>query len=105
MAKQLTVKAILQYPEGLELGSSPDVRRFKVPKGSDSDGDVYRHLVDTLPTVFPDISGLNYSLFWKGKLEIDTQINRRNAGHIRTKNEKSLVVINRFNKHYYLVRR
>lgn len=79
MAKQLTVKAILQYPEGLELGSSPDVRRFKVPKGSDSDGDVYRHLVDALPTVFPDVSGLNYSLFWKGKLEIDTQINRRNA--------------------------
>ena len=67
MAQQLGVKAILQYPEGLELGSSPEVRRFKVPKGGDSDGDVYRHLLDVLPTVFPDILGVHYSLFWKGQ--------------------------------------
>ena len=88
MAKQLNVKAILQYPEGLELGSSPDVRRFKVPKGSDSDGDVYRHLADALPTVFPDISGLSYSLFWKGKRGIDICMNNERPDNCVLKPKK-----------------
>ncbi|KAL8580089.1 hypothetical protein ACOMHN_051257 [Nucella lapillus] len=65
-SKQLVVKAALQYPEGLELGCSPDIRRFKLAReNADDKRDLYCRLVDTLSTVFPDILGIDHSLFWK----------------------------------------
>ncbi|XP_076450540.1 uncharacterized protein LOC143286720 [Babylonia areolata] len=65
MASKLVVKAALQYPEGLELGCSPDIRRFRLSREVEEKGNLYCRLVDALGTAFPDILGVNYSLYWK----------------------------------------
>ena len=69
MADKLRIKAFLQYPEGLELGASPEVRRFKI-KRTESMTDLHENLIQKLKRVFPDIQRLDYSLFWKGNTDI-----------------------------------